>query len=64
MFKRIRDDSNREAISFYIENGEAYAVQGNGSFFNDEGSKPGIEPEIKFPTAVFVGYTGAGSGAV
>jgi hypothetical protein len=51
MFEGIGYDGHVEAGFFYVENGEADAVEADGAFFNDKGSEFFGEFEPEFPAA-------------
>ena len=64
MFEGIRDDSNVEFGSFDVEDGEADAIEANGSFFDDEVAEFLREFEAVFPTAIHVFPFEAGGGGI
>ena len=64
MFEGVRDDGEVEFRLFYIEDGEADAVEADGAFFDDEVAEFFWEFEAVFPASVSVGAFEAGGGGV
>ena len=64
MSERIGYDGHVKAGSFYIEDGEADAVEADGAFFDDEAGEFFREFETEFPAAVQVFSFGADRGGV
>ena len=64
MFEGVRDDRDVEFRLFYVEDGEADAVEADGAFFDNEGAEFLWEFEPEFPGAVEVFAVDAGGGGV
>jgi len=64
MFESVGDDGDVKFGFFDVKDGEADAVEADGTFFDDQVSELFGEFETVFPTAVLIGAFEAGGGGV
>jgi hypothetical protein len=64
VFEGVGDDGDGEIFLFYVKEGEADAIEANGTFFDDEGGEFFGEGETEFPTACLFVSIQAGGGAI
>jgi len=64
MLESIGDDGDVKAVFFDVKDGKAYAIEGDGAFFDHEVAEFPREFEAEDPAAVVFFHLGAGGGCV